>query len=55
MKNTNAINQLKKDAKGYTRYYKTPVSINGQNYLLCSQWYEYNKDPLLKWLESKKR
>lgn len=39
-----------KDHLGRNRYYRTPITVNGNNYLLCSQWYETNKPDLIKWL-----
>ena len=31
------------DHLGRSRYYENPLSINGEVYLLTSQWYEKNK------------
>lgn len=45
------IDKQKKDNKGRNRYYKTTITINGKKYLLCSQWYDYNREYLLKWIE----
>ncbi|MEH6942048.1 HNH endonuclease [Bacillus sp. JJ722] len=45
------VDQQKKDHKGRNRYYKTPIVVNGKKYLLCSQWYNYNRQYLLKWIE----
>jgi NAD-dependent SIR2 family protein deacetylase len=49
---TKDLDQQKKDIKGRNRYYKTPIILNGKKYLLCSQWYDYNRQYLLKWIES---
>lgn len=42
----------------YNRYYKKPfIYQNGDKYLLCSQWYEYQREYLNRWineLDSKK-
>ncbi len=32
------------------RYYKNPVVINGITYLVTSEWYEWNREPLKGWL-----
>lgn len=36
------------------RYYSKPVTINGRQYMLCSQWYEKNKAPLVQWISKYK-
>ncbi|MUK87769.1 hypothetical protein GMD78_05050 [Ornithinibacillus sp. L9] len=41
----------KQDSKGRNRYYKDPLTIFGKKYYLCSQWYENNREFLLKWIE----
>lgn len=33
------------------RYYVEPVQINGKSYLLCKEWFEYNREKLEKWIE----
>jgi len=38
------------DHKGRNRYYKSTVTIRGERYLLCSQWYERNRVYLMKWI-----
>jgi hypothetical protein len=47
---TSNIDELKRDPNGYNRYYKTPITIDGEKYLLCSQWYENSKPHLIKWI-----
>ncbi|MGX2984453.1 hypothetical protein ACWIWK_03120 [Helicobacter sp. 23-1048] len=39
------------DEKGYSRYYKHTISINGKNCYLCSQWYERSRGKLLAFIE----
>lgn len=34
------------------RYYKNPIVYNGISYKLCSQWFEYCRHYLEKWIES---
>lgn len=34
------------------RYYKTPIVYQGTSYRLCSQWFEYNRPYIKKWIES---
>ncbi len=34
------LDQVKRDSNGYNRYYDTAVLVNGQHYLICSQWIE---------------
>lgn len=34
------LDQAKRDSKGYNRYYDNIVLVNGQHYLICSQWIE---------------
>lgn len=52
IRNFALIDELKKDKKGRARYYKNPILIHNKYYLLCSQWYDYNRSPLLKWIHS---
>lgn len=39
-----------KDANGHGRYYVKPLLIDGQQYLLTSQWYERHRVALENWL-----
>ena len=34
------------------RYYMRPLKILGAEYYLCNDWYERNRQPLLKWIEN---
>lgn len=34
----NDIDIIRKDSKGYSRYYGTPVKYHGKSYLLCQEW-----------------
>jgi hypothetical protein len=34
---------------GYGRYWADEESINGERYLICSQWYDRNKPKFIKW------
>ena len=36
------------------RYYKKPVTINGKEYFLCSQWYERHRQALEAWINTHK-
>ena len=36
------------------RYYKKPVTINGKEYFLCSQWYERHRQALEDWINTHK-
>lgn len=43
------------DHTGRRRYYAEnngTVEINGRTYYVCSQWYDYSKEDLLRWLKS---
>ena len=33
------------------RYYSDPVSVDGKNYYICNDWYDYNKQALIDWIE----
>jgi len=33
------------------RYYADPVTINGKDYWLCSQWFESSRQKLIDWLD----
>lgn len=39
-----------KDEKGKNRYYKNPILVNGDEYFLCSQWYENKRSVLDNWI-----
>ena len=40
-----------KKINGYNRYWAVDQLINGERYLICSQWYERNKQKFIKWSE----
>lgn len=39
-----------KDGNGNNRYYKSPILINGEEYFLCSQWFENKRSILDNWI-----
>ena len=47
------------DGTNQARYYKTPVSINGQDYIITNYWYGANtkmpdnRTPFMHWVQSK--
>ncbi|MGX3044674.1 hypothetical protein [Helicobacter sp. T3_23-1056] len=43
------------DEKGYSRYYKHEISVNGRSCYLCSQWYERSRSKLLAFIEKYER
>lgn len=48
------FDQQKRDQKGYNRYYDTVISVQGKEYIFCSQWVEnLHKAAFEKWLEPK--
>lgn len=49
----NSKNESKKgvDHSGINRYYATPINLNGNLYLLTSQWYDRNKIKLVQWMK----
>jgi hypothetical protein len=40
---------------GYDRYWSDEELINGDKYLVCSQWYERNKPRFIKWVKELER
>ncbi|MGF2614612.1 hypothetical protein FZC84_20540 [Rossellomorea vietnamensis] len=44
------IDELKKDHTGRSRYYAKPITIQGKKYLLCSQWFDWSKTRLVRWI-----
>lgn len=46
-------NKATKDKPGPNRYYTNEIFFG--NYLLTSQWYEYQWDPFLNWLKKIKK
>lgn len=49
-RNTPLIEQ--RQVNSYSRYYARPLSILGEDYLLCNDWYDRNRPYLNRWLES---
>lgn len=48
------LDEAKRDAKGYNRYYDSAVNVNGKQYLICSQWIEnLHKDKVETWIIDK--
>lgn len=49
-----SISDLKKgvDHTGINRYYAKPITINGELFLITSQWYDRNKLKLLQWMKT---
>lgn len=46
------FDEQKRDAKGYNRYYNSPITVHSKQYLLCSQWVEnLHRKQLEAWLE----
>ena len=47
------------DGTNQSRYYKTPVNINGQDYIITNYWYGVNtrmpdnRTPFMLWVQSK--
>ena len=50
--NVSEMKEKMVDYLGRSRYYATPLRINGEIYLLTSQWYDKNKSYLVKWISS---
>ncbi|WP_394234130.1 hypothetical protein [Niallia oryzisoli] len=46
--NSPLINQ--RDINGYPRYWKDPISIHNESYLICNDWYERNKQKYINWV-----
>jgi hypothetical protein len=40
--------------KGYNRYWKEDIIINGERFFVCSQWYERNKPRYIRWVKEVK-
>lgn len=47
-----SVNESKKgvDHSGVNRYYAKPLNLNGNLYLITSQWYDRNKEKLIQWM-----
>ncbi|MDD6564522.1 MAG: HNH endonuclease [Clostridiales bacterium] len=50
VRNGTNISEQRKDHLGRDRYYATPITINGKKYFLSSQWYDRNKEKLIKFM-----
>ncbi|MCT2534770.1 hypothetical protein NC661_04475 [Aquibacillus koreensis] len=35
---------------GYARYWAKPITINGDKYFMCNDWYDRNKTRFIKWV-----
>ncbi|WP_148296810.1 hypothetical protein [Halalkalibacter akibai] len=44
------MDEQKKDSRGYIRYYKSTVKIQGKTYFLSSQWYDFSRTHLERWI-----
>lgn len=40
-----------KNVNGYPRYWAEVITIHGQRYLICNDWYERNKTKFIRWVE----
>jgi hypothetical protein len=40
-----------KNVNGYSRYWADVITIHGQRYLICNDWYERNKTKFIRWVE----
>jgi hypothetical protein len=38
------------DSKGYSRYWKHPLRIGGHEFLMCSQWFVWQRDTFDAWV-----
>jgi len=45
------LNDDRFDEIGFSRYYSTPVEINGKQYYLCSQWIENSRHKFDEWVK----
>ena len=41
------------DSKGRLRYYKDTISLNGEKYYLCKEWFESDRKYVAPWLKNK--
>lgn len=50
----NSLSDSKKgvDHNGINRYYAKPIQLQGELYLVTSQWFDRNKDKLIHWINS---
>ena len=49
----NEINDTLLKQGKHRRYYKEAVIIGNTAYFICSQWYDYNREPVIKWANAK--
>ena len=45
-----ALSQQMKDDKGYARFWKAPLTIGSEQYLVCNQWFEWQRDRFEAWV-----
>ena len=50
---TESASAAAKDECGRNRYWVTPILIDGERYLVCSQWYDRHREALGDWLSSR--
>jgi hypothetical protein len=44
------LSSQKRDANGYARYWKHPVRIGDHQFLMCSQWFDWQRTAFDQWL-----
>lgn len=36
---------------GYDRYWEEEISVNGERYFICNDWYERNRSKFIRWVD----
>jgi hypothetical protein len=42
--------QQRHDSNGYARYWKQPLAIDGTRFLMCSQWFDWQRTAFDQWV-----
>ena len=45
------LSSIRVRTNGVCRYYTDPLTINGRTYYLSSQWYERQRERLIRWID----
>lgn len=44
------LNRQRTDDRGYARFWKAPIAVGGEQFLMCSQWFPWQRGPFDTWV-----
>ena len=45
------LSEQRKDERGYARYWKTPIAAGGEQFLVCNQWFAWQRHAFDSWVQ----